>query len=77
MALIRVEREKPEVVGGNTYAYIAEESLSQAIENGWYRVDGKAKEEKKEEPKPAKEEVVKPEEVTEEKTVAKKTKKSL
>jgi hypothetical protein len=77
MALIRVERDKPEVVGGNTYAYVAEESLAQAIENGWRRVDGKAKEEKKEDPKPVKEEVVKSEEVAEEKPVTKKAKKSL
>lgn len=77
MALIKVVRKTPEVLGGNTEAFVAEENLTQALSNGWVKA-----EEKPAKPEVKKEEVVsKPEEKVEEKSekveAPKKAKKSL
>lgn len=35
MALIKMYRDEPEVVGGNTEAMIPEEAVNLAMDNGW------------------------------------------
>lgn len=42
--LVKLTREKPEIEGGNTIAYLPEKSVAEALSKGWKR----AEEEKKE-----------------------------
>lgn len=83
MALIKVVRDKPEIPGGNTTAYVSEESLNEALSNGWKRSDDKPAKETKTETKPEVKEVKEEKteepkaEKTEVKTEVKKAKKAL
>lgn len=42
--LVKLTRDKPEIEGGNTVAYLPEKSIAEALSKGWKR----AEEEKKE-----------------------------
>lgn len=41
MALVKMYRDEPEVVGGNTEAMIPEEAVNLAMDNGWKKADDK------------------------------------
>ena len=68
MALVKIVRDTPEVVGGGTTALIESDAIAQAIENGWKLADEKKSETKTETVTEVK---------TDERSESKKTKKSL